>query len=145
MATRRSAANARPGRTSSSVREACLSRFMSEVCTIKSEFRGSNGLPRHMGYHVTLKPSGHRFEVKEGQNAPPAGLDAGLLSPYGWRTGVCRTCRGTVREGSVDYGAVHPTYLPESDKAKGFALLCQARPLSDLVVEVRELEGMAGI
>ena len=98
-----------------------------------------------MGYTVTLKPSGHSFEVKEGQNILQAGLDAGFMMPYSCRTGVCRTCRGTLREGSVDYGAVHPTYLPESDKAKGFALLCQARPLTDLVVEVRELEGMAGI
>jgi CDP-4-dehydro-6-deoxyglucose reductase len=98
-----------------------------------------------MSYHVTLKPSGPRFEVKEGQNVLQAGLDAGFMMPYSCRTGVCRTCRGTLREGSVDYGAVHPTYLPDSDKAKGYALLCQAKPLSDLVVEVRELEGMAGI
>src|SRR5258705_11303328 len=98
-----------------------------------------------MGYNVTMNPGGHRFEVKEGQNILQAGLDAGCMMPYSCRTGVCRTCRGTVREGRVDYGAVHPTYLPDSDKAKGFALLCQARPLSDVVVEVRELEGMAGI
>ena len=98
-----------------------------------------------MGFTVTLKPSGHRFEVKEGQNVLQAGLDAGFMMPYSCRTGVCRTCRGTVREGRVDYGMVHPTYLPDVDKAKGYALLCQAQPLSDLVVEVRELEGLAGI
>jgi CDP-4-dehydro-6-deoxyglucose reductase, E3 len=98
-----------------------------------------------MGYHVTLKPSGHSFEVPEGKNVLQAGLDAGLQMPYSCRTGVCRTCRGTIREGKVDYGMVHPTYLPESDKAKGYALLCQAQPLSDLVVEVRELAGLAGI
>src|SRR5204863_136279 len=46
---------------------------------------------------------------------------------------------------SIDYGAVHPTYLPDSDKAKGYALLCQAKPLSDVVVEVHELAGVAGI
>ena len=98
-----------------------------------------------MSHTVTLKPSGHRFEVKEGQNILQAGLDAGFMMPYSCRTGVCRTCRGTLREGKVNYGAVHPTYLPDSDKAKGFALLCQAQPLSDVVIEVRELEGMAGL
>ena len=98
-----------------------------------------------MGYTVTLKPSGHSFEVKEGQNILQAGLDAGRMMPYSCRTGVCRTCRGTIREGKVDYGMVHPTYLPDTDKAKGYALLCQAQALSDLVIEVRELEGMAGI
>jgi CDP-4-dehydro-6-deoxyglucose reductase, E3 len=98
-----------------------------------------------MSHTVTLKPSGHRFEVKEGQSILQAGLDAGFMMPYSCRTGVCRTCRGTLREGKVNYGAVHPTYLPDTDKAKGFALLCQAQPLSDLVIEVRELEGMAGL
>jgi CDP-4-dehydro-6-deoxyglucose reductase len=98
-----------------------------------------------MGYNVTLKPSGHNFEVKEGKNILQAGLDAGFMMPYSCRTGVCRTCRGTIREGEVDYGSVHPTYLPDSDKAKGYALLCQAQPRSDLVIEVRELEGMEGI
>jgi len=96
-------------------------------------------------YSVTLKPSGHRFEVAEDQNILQAGLDAGFMMPYSCRTGVCRTCRGTILEGKVDYGMVHPTYLPDSDKAKGYALLCQAKPLANLVIEVRELEGLAGI
>jgi CDP-4-dehydro-6-deoxyglucose reductase len=98
-----------------------------------------------MSYKVTLQPSAHVFEVPEGQNVLQAGLDAGFMMPYSCRTGVCRTCRGTIKEGRVDYGMVHPTYLPDTDKAKGYALLCQAKPLSDLVVEVRELEGLAGI
>src|SRR2546430_13910009 len=98
-----------------------------------------------MGHRVTLKPSAHGFEVPEGQSILQAGLDAGFMMPYSCRTGVCRTCRGTLLEGKVDYGAVHPTYLPDSDKAKGYALLCQAKPLSDVVVEVHELAGMSGI
>src|SRR2546430_15572198 len=98
-----------------------------------------------MEHRVTLNPSGHGFEVPEGLSILQAGLDAGFMMPYSCRTGVCRTCRGTLLEGKVDYGAVHPTYLPDSDKAKGYALLCQAKPLSDVVVEVHELAGMAGI
>ena len=98
-----------------------------------------------MAHKVTLQPSGHSFEVAEERNILQAGLDAGYSLPYSCRTGVCRTCRGTIREGKVDYGMVHPTYLPDSDKAKGYALLCQAKPLSDCVIELKELEGMAGI
>jgi CDP-4-dehydro-6-deoxyglucose reductase len=93
-------------------------------------------------HSVTLKPSGHRYEVQEGCSILQGGLDAGHMLPYSCRSGVCRTCRGTVLEGKVDYGMVHDTYLPESDKAKGYALLCQARPLSDLVIEVREVQGL---
>ena len=98
-----------------------------------------------MAHKVTLQPSGHSFEVAEGQNILQAGLDSGYSLPYSCRTGICRTCRGTIREGRVDYGMVHPTYLPDSDKAKGYALLCQAQPLTDTVIELRELEGLAGI
>jgi CDP-4-dehydro-6-deoxyglucose reductase len=93
-------------------------------------------------HRLTLQPSGHGYEAGDGQTVLQAGLDAGLMLPYSCRSGVCRTCRGTVLEGKVDYGMVHDTYLPESDKAKGYALLCQAKPLSDLVIEVREVEGV---
>jgi CDP-4-dehydro-6-deoxyglucose reductase, E3 len=94
---------------------------------------------------VTLQPSGHSFEVPADKNILQAGLDAGFSMPYSCRTGTCKTCRGTITEGSVDYGFTHPNYLPDSDKAKGYALLCQATPLTDCVIEVRELEGLAGI
>lgn len=95
-----------------------------------------------MAHRITLMPSGHAYEAQEGQNVLQAGIDAGFMLPYSCRAGVCRTCRGTILEGKVDYGMVHDTYLPESDKAKGYALLCQAKPLSDLVVEVHEVKGV---
>ena len=98
-----------------------------------------------MPHRVTLKPSGHSYEVVEGATVLQAGLDAGLQLPYSCRAGVCRTCRATVLEGTLDYGQVHPNYLPEADKARGYALLCQATALTDLVVEVRELAGLHGI
>ena len=98
-----------------------------------------------MAHRVVLKPSGHAFEVPDGQSILQAGLDAGYPLPYSCREGVCRTCRGTVHEGKVDYGNVHPNYLSDADKARGFALLCQAKPLSDVRVEVHELQGLAGI
>jgi CDP-4-dehydro-6-deoxyglucose reductase, E3 len=98
-----------------------------------------------MPHRVTLKPSGHSYDVPDGKTVLQAGLDAGYELPYSCREGVCRTCRGTIKEGTVDYGHVSSRYLPEADKAKGFALLCQAKPLADLVVEVRELAGLHGI
>jgi CDP-4-dehydro-6-deoxyglucose reductase, E3 len=95
-----------------------------------------------MAYRVTLMPSGHTYEAEEGKSVLQAGLDAGHMLPYSCRAGVCRTCRGTILEGKVDYGAVHATYLPDTDKAKGYVLLCQAKPLTDLVLEVREVHGV---
>ena len=98
-----------------------------------------------MTFSVTLQPSGHRYDVPAGKSILAAGLEAGHFMPYSCKQGVCNTCKGRIVEGSVDYGDVHPAYFSEADRAGGYALLCQARPLADCVVEVRELEGLAGI
>lgn len=98
-----------------------------------------------MGFKVTLKPSGHSFEVPAGKSILHTGLEAGFNLPYSCKSGVCQTCKGRILEGTVDYGMVHPHYFTEQDKANGHALLCQAQPRSDLVIEVRELDGLAGI
>jgi CDP-4-dehydro-6-deoxyglucose reductase len=93
-----------------------------------------------MTFTVTLRPSGRTYPCAPGAAVLKAGLDAGLFLPYSCRSGVCRTCRGRVVEGRVDLGAVHPNYLPESDRAAGLALLCCATPLSDVVIEVTEID-----
>lgn len=93
-----------------------------------------------MSYTITLKPSGHHYACSSDTTVLKAGLGAGLFMPYSCRSGVCKTCRGRVIEGQIDFGGVHPKYLTEDDKAQGYALLCCARPMSDLVVEVEEIE-----
>ncbi|MGV2290751.1 CDP-6-deoxy-delta-3,4-glucoseen reductase [Trinickia sp. YCB016] len=98
-----------------------------------------------MSYRVVLKPSGQAFEVQEGMTILSAGLAAGRFLPYSCRTGVCNTCKARVLEGTVDHGAVLKTYLNDDTRAEGYALICCARPRSDLVVEIDELEGMAAI
>jgi CDP-4-dehydro-6-deoxyglucose reductase len=45
----------------------------------------------------------------------------------------------------VDYGVYQPKALPDEDKARGKALFCQARPLSDLVIEARTFGAAKGI
>src|SRR5471032_3141318 len=89
---------------------------------------------------ITLLPSGHQFQCDEGENILKAGLASGLFMPYSCRSGVCNTCRGTIKEGNVDFGNVHPNYLSEDDKSVGKALLCSAKPLGDCSIEVRELD-----
>ena len=93
-----------------------------------------------MSYTITLHPSGHTYPCSADTPILKAGLDTGLFMPYSCRSGVCRTCRGRVVSGEVDYGGVHPNYLSDEDKAEGLALLCCAKPLGDLVVEVNELD-----
>ena len=98
-----------------------------------------------MGFQVTLAPSGHSFQVGEGQAILNASHEAGFAVPYSCKAGACRTCRGRVVEGQVDFGHVHAAYLSEAEREQGWALLCQATPLTDVIVEVNELAGLAAI
>jgi CDP-4-dehydro-6-deoxyglucose reductase len=98
-----------------------------------------------VGYRVRLQPSGNEFEVPDGKDILNSALAARLSVPYSCKTGVCRTCRARVLEGTLDHGMVHPHYLSDEEKAAGFAHLCQAKPTSDMVLEIEELTGLAGI
>lgn len=92
-----------------------------------------------MSFRVILQPSGHAFDVQEGATVLSAGLDAGLSMPYSCRAGTCRTCRGRVVSGRVDYTGANAINLDEASRQQGQALLCRATPLTDLVVELQEL------
>ncbi|MGR3375964.1 CDP-6-deoxy-delta-3,4-glucoseen reductase [Salipiger abyssi] len=93
-----------------------------------------------MSYRVELQPSGKTFDVEEGESILSAALDSGHQLAYSCRRGTCATCRARITSGTVDYGEYIEAMLPESKKAEGFALLCQASPLSDLVIEAEELK-----
>ena len=92
-----------------------------------------------MGFAVTLRPSGRSFEVADGKTVLVAGLAAGCNLAYSCRAGSCTTCRARILEGRVDYGKINNFCLTEAQIAEGYALLCQATPLTDLVVEAHEL------
>jgi CDP-4-dehydro-6-deoxyglucose reductase len=92
-----------------------------------------------MAFRVTLKPSRHSFEAPEGINVLRSALEAGYNLPYSCRAGGCSTCKAHITEGRVDHALSTDTYLPQSLRDQGYALLCQAKPLTDLVVEIEEL------
>ncbi|MEX0959137.1 MAG: CDP-6-deoxy-delta-3,4-glucoseen reductase [Burkholderiales bacterium] len=95
-----------------------------------------------MSHKVTIKPSNHTFTVEDGETVLAAAQREGYTLPYGCRNGACGTCKGKILEGSVDYGNPQPYVLAEFEKKAGLALFCQARPLSDLVIEAREIAGV---
>ena len=98
-----------------------------------------------MAYQVTLQPSGHSFSVANEATILEAGLDAGFTLPYGCKDGACGTCKGRVLSGRVDLGAAQEGALPAAERAAGMALFCCARPLSDLCIEVREIDAARDI
>jgi CDP-4-dehydro-6-deoxyglucose reductase len=88
---------------------------------------------------VTVQPSGHAFEVQEGESVLAAALRQDLVLPYGCRNGACGSCKGRLLEGQVDYGVYQRKALTDAERAQGKALFCQARPLTDLVIEARTI------
>jgi CDP-4-dehydro-6-deoxyglucose reductase len=98
-----------------------------------------------MPHRITIKPSNHSFLAQDDESVLEAALREGFVIAYGCRNGACGTCKGKVLEGAVDYGTYQEATLPESDKAQGYALFCQAKPLGDLVIECREVSAVKDI
>ena len=98
-----------------------------------------------MTHQVTVRPSGHVFQVPEGETVLAAALNEGFHLPYGCRNGACGSCKGKLLAGSIDQGKYQHTALSEDERAAGYALFCVARPLSDLVIEVRSIGAVKDI
>jgi CDP-4-dehydro-6-deoxyglucose reductase, E3 len=98
-----------------------------------------------LSYHVRVEPSGHVFEVEDGETVLEAALRQGVVLPYSCRNGSCASCKGRVRSGTVDTGVYEPHALSDTERAAGLALFCQARPRTDLVIEAREVESVRDI
>lgn len=96
-------------------------------------------------HSVTLQPSGLRFDVEDGEAVLAAALRQGFILPYGCKNGACGSCKGRIVAGTVDYGVYQEKALSEADKAQGKALFCQAKPLTDLVLEARTVGAVKGI
>lgn len=98
-----------------------------------------------MPHQIILRPSGHVITVQDTETVLEAALREGYLLPYGCRNGACGSCKGKVITGAVDHGRSQERVLPATDRDQGMALFCQARPLSDLVVECREIGAVKDI
>ncbi len=91
--------------------------------------------PAHT-HQVTLHPGDARLAVREGETILDAGLREGMALPYECRNGGCGVCVCTVLQGRVDHGAYQPLVLTGAKRAQGQTLMCCARPLGDLVIEL---------
>jgi len=90
-----------------------------------------------MKHTVHIEPSGHEITVDDGETVLAAALRQDIALPYSCRNGTCGTCKATLRAGRVDQPGARA--LSEPERAAGGVLLCQSVPLTDLVVEAREL------
>lgn len=98
-----------------------------------------------MNYRVQVQPSGQIFTVEKGESVLDAALRQGIAFPYGCRNGACGSCRGKVLEGQFVYPDGLPAALTQQEADRGFTVFCQARPVSDLAIEVDAISTVKGI
>jgi len=96
-------------------------------------------------HKVTIKNSGHTFDVRPSQTVLQAAIEAGINLPYGCRNGACGACKAKLLQGKVTHDDYQGSAMSDAELAAGNALLCCARPIEDLSIECREVGGMAGI
>ena len=94
---------------------------------------------------VTIKNSGHSFDVRPSQTVLQAAIDAGINLPYGCRNGACGSCKAKLVSGKVMHNDYQGSAMSDAELAAGNTLLCCAMALEDLVIECREVGGLAGI
>lgn len=95
-----------------------------------------------MTHQITIKPSGHTYQVAEGETILTGAIDAGVNLPYGCRNGACGACKGKVLAGEIDHGDYQSSALSDAEKAEGLALFCCAKALSDVEIECREVSAL---
>ena len=90
-------------------------------------------------FHITIEPSGRTFTTPADETILAAGMAQGINLPYGCKDGACGSCKCKKLSGSVHHGAHQSKALSEAEEAQGFVLTCCASPLSDVVLESRQV------
>jgi CDP-4-dehydro-6-deoxyglucose reductase len=92
-------------------------------------------------YQVELKKSGKTFTVEDDETVLEAALRQGINLPYGCKNGACGSCKGKLLDGKVRHGDHSQSALSSTDETAGGTLLCCAHPQSNLIIDVREVQG----
>ena len=92
-------------------------------------------------YQVELKKSGRTFTVDEDETVLEAAIRQGIQLPYGCKNGACGSCKGKVLEGRIEHGDHSQSALSTLDETAGATLLCCAHPKSNVLIDVREIQG----
>lgn len=94
-----------------------------------------------LSYQVELKTSGKSFSVEADETVLEAALRQSINLPYGCKNGACGSCKGRLLTGKITHGDHSQSALSPADETAGATLLCCAHPQTDLLIEVREVQG----
>lgn len=93
-----------------------------------------------MSYTVTIAEKDLHFTCEESQTILDAALGQGITIPYGCRSGMCGSCKGSVESGQITYPDGQPDGLDDDEAENGIALFCKATPTSDITIKVIVIE-----
>jgi CDP-4-dehydro-6-deoxyglucose reductase len=96
-------------------------------------------------HHIHLAGSGKSFDAGTEETVLAASRRAGLALPYSCLAGNCGSCKARLLQGQCGYPYNPPSALSTAEREHGEVLLCQAVALSDLSLEIREVEAVRGI
>jgi ferredoxin len=99
----------------------------------KSGYR-NGGVLFAKSYKVTIDQGYQKavLDVPEDKSILEVALGEGLSLAYGCQSGTCLTCTAKIVSGTVDQSG---GTLDDNFRQDGYALLCSAKPTSDVVVE----------
>lgn len=84
-------------------------------------------------YRAHIADSDQTFEVASDETVLAAALRSNIDLAHDCQLGGCGTCRIKLLEGAITYEEF-PLALTHEEEAAGYALACQARPQSDIVI-----------
>ena len=94
---------------------------------------------------VRILPSQREFEARADEPVLSAALRQHLNLPHSCKGGSCGTCRVRVISGRLAYPHGRPAGIDAAEEGAGYALICQARALGDLVIETREIRHVTDV
>ncbi len=86
---------------------------------------------------VQIRNTGREFEVRPGQSLLDAAIGAGLNLPHSCKGGNCGSCVAQLLHGRTHYPNGPPLGISSAQIADRFVLLCQARALTDVEVDIQ--------
>ena len=96
-------------------------------------------------FTVQMDPAGTTFVVSEGETVLTAAERQGVVLDYGCRHGKCSSCKYLMLDGDCDHTGASPYSLSETEREDGWALMCVARPLCDLVIREDRLPDLRAL
>jgi CDP-4-dehydro-6-deoxyglucose reductase, E3 len=98
-----------------------------------------------MSFKLTIQSNALSFTADQGESILAAALRNGVNLPYGCRNGACGSCKGRVLAGTIEYRDQHMEGITMAEKQAGYALFCQAIPVTDIVIEARLVDRLDDI